>query len=205
MRSFTTNWLWKAFLLSLAVFLGTATLSWAQDNSGDFKDPSTITIVPIAPEGGRAVGDDCTNPIIVSVPSALPYNNTNYTCGRGNTYNLGTSSCMYYYSGGEDIIYRLDATANVMITLTMNPLGTTWTGIGIFNGCPNTGTCLGAAYNSGIEQQCYCECFPDSWKFLLCDAGYLAITGLYSVILAQHHQHYPGLHPGEHFPVPGYL
>ena len=55
------------------------------------------------------------------------------------------------YTGGEDIIYRLDATANVMITLTMNPLGTTWTGMGIFNGCPNAGTCLGASTPPGTN------------------------------------------------------
>ena len=101
------------------------------------RDPSTITIVPMSQEGGnRAVGDNCTDPVVVSIPAALPYNNSNYTCGRCNTYNLGSGSCMSYYSGGEDLIYRLDVTVNTTVTLTMNPQGTTYPGMGIFLGCP---------------------------------------------------------------------
>ena len=149
MSEFFKNWLWRALMLSIAVILGTASLSWAQEKRAPEKDPATITVVPIAPEGARAVGDDCTNPIIISVPAALPYNTTDYTCGRGNTYDLGSGSCMYYYSGGEDIIYRLDVTANTIVTLTMNPLGNTWTGMGLFQGCPNSGSCISAAYNTG--------------------------------------------------------
>jgi hypothetical protein len=56
---------------------------------------------------------------------------------------------MYYYTSGEDIIYRLDATASTSITLILNPQGTTYPGMGIFDACPSSGTCLGAAYNSG--------------------------------------------------------
>ena len=111
------------------------------------RDPSTITIVPFATEGGRAVGDDCTNPIIVSVPAALPYNNANYTCGRGNTYSLPSTECMSYYTSGEDLIYRLDVTVNTTITLTMNPGPTSYPGMGIFSGCPAVGNCIAAATN----------------------------------------------------------
>ncbi len=146
MRSFTSNWLLKAILLSLVVILGTTSLSWSQEKKIPERDPSTITMVPMATEGGRAVGDDCNNPVIVSVPAALPYDNANYTCGRGNTYQLSSSGCMSYYTTGEDLIYRLDVTANTTITITMNPGPTTYGGVGIFQGCPDVGTCLGAAF-----------------------------------------------------------
>jgi len=148
MRNFTKSWLLKSIMFSLAILMGLYSTSWAQGGGEkDQRDPSTITVVPMSQEGGnRAVGDDCTNPIIIAVPAALPYNNTNYTCGRGNTYSLPSTGCMSYYTSGEDLIYRLDVTANTLVTLTMNPGPTTYGGIGIFLGCPNTGTCLGAAY-----------------------------------------------------------
>ena len=60
----------KIFVFSLAIFLGFCNTSFAQEVKV-LKDPSTITVVPLALEGGRAVGDDCTNPIIVSVPAVL--------------------------------------------------------------------------------------------------------------------------------------
>ncbi len=150
MRKITKNWQWKAFCIFMAIFLGTASLAWSQEKKAPERDPSTITVVPLnTGQGGRAVGDDCTNPIIVSVPAALPYTDNNYTCGRLNDYDLGYSSCMSYYSGGEDIIYRLDVTVNTVITLTLNPLGTTYPGMGIFSGCPSLSNCIAASYNSG--------------------------------------------------------
>ncbi len=152
MRKFTKSWLLKTIMFSTAVFMGLYSTSWAQEDK-DQRDPSTITVVPLALEGGRAVGDNCTDPIIVGVPAALPYNNSNYTCGRGNTYQLPTGDCMSYYTSGEDLIYRLDVTANTTITLTMNPGTTTYGGIGIFLGCPNVGTCLGAAYGSAASNK----------------------------------------------------
>ena len=147
----------KTIMFSLAVLMGLYSSSWAQGEK-DPRDPSTITIVPLSQEGGnRAVGDDCTNPVIVSIPAALPYTDANYTCGRGNTYSLPSSSCMYYYTSGEDLIYRLDVTANTTITLTMNPGPTTYGGVGIFLGCPNTGTCLGSAYSSSATPKVISE------------------------------------------------
>jgi len=151
MRSFTFNLLLKTLMFSMVIFLGTIPLSWSQEKKVPERDPSTITIVPEAQEGSRAVGDDCTNPIIVSIPSALPYSNANYTCGRGNTYSLPSSDCMYYYTSGEDLIYRLDVTTNTTVTITMDPGTTTYGGVGIFQGCPNSGTCLGAAYGSAAS------------------------------------------------------
>ncbi len=106
------------------------------------KEPvhGATVIVPSAEPGGRAIGDDCTDPIVVSLPTALPYTDANQTnCGRGNTYD---ATCLGNYDGGEDIIYRIDVTADVTIDISMDPKGTTWTGISIDDECPDTGTCL---------------------------------------------------------------
>ncbi|HNQ82923.1 MAG TPA: choice-of-anchor J domain-containing protein [Bacteroidales bacterium] len=103
---------------------------------------------PVSPEGGtRAVGDDCTNPIIISIPAALPYNVTGQTnCGRGNTYS---TSCLGNYDGGEDIMYRLDVTATTLVTITMNPGTTTYTGMYLSATCGNSGTCIATSTGSG--------------------------------------------------------
>ena len=101
------------------------------------KDPSTIVSLPLAPTGGRDVGDDCTNPIIVSIPADLTYSDIGQTnCGRGNNYD---ATCLGSYDGGEDIIYRLDVTTATTVNITMNPNGTTWSGMGILrmSGCRN--------------------------------------------------------------------
>jgi len=105
-------------------------------------------VVPEAEEGGsRAIGDDCTNPIVISLPAALPYNVTGQTnCGRGNTYS---STCLGSYDGGEDIMYRLDVTSNVTVTITMNPGTTQWTGIYLSATCGNSASCLATATGSG--------------------------------------------------------
>jgi hypothetical protein len=80
-------------------------------------------------------GDDCNNPITVTLnPGALPWTDTNYTCGRGNDY---ADTCLGSYDGGEDITYELVVTQAIDAQITMNPKTTTWTGIGIDDGtCP---------------------------------------------------------------------
>ena len=90
------------------------------------------------PTGGRAIGDNCTTPIVVNIPGGLPYadlNNT--TCGRGNTYS---TTDLGYYDGGEDIIYQLNVSTSTEVVITMNPKTTTWTGLGLFSTCPPNGT-----------------------------------------------------------------
>ena len=98
-------------------------------------------VIPEAAEGSsRAVGDDCSNPIIVSIPANLPFNDIGQTtCGRLDNYNL---TCLGSYDGGEDIIYRLNVTTTTAVDITMDPLGTTWTGMALYLGCPDVGTCI---------------------------------------------------------------
>ena len=87
------------------------------------------------------VGDDCTNPIIVNLPSALPYSDlSQYTCGRVSDY--AGMTCLGSYDGGEDIIYRLDVASPTMVNVTLNPKGTAWTGFAIGTSCPPSGSCV---------------------------------------------------------------
>lgn len=90
---------------------------------------------------GRAVGDDCSNPIVIG---ALPYTDANTTCGRGNTYS---ETCLGSYDGGEDIIYQLVLTETKTIKFTMTTTDT-WTGMLVTDACPPGATCIATATNS---------------------------------------------------------
>ena len=93
-----------------------------------------------------ATGDDCTDPIVVSIPGGLPYTDTDQTtCGRVDDYD---ATCLGYYDSGDDIIYRLDVTADTRVDITMDPKGTGWTGICIDDVCPPDGTCIAKATGS---------------------------------------------------------
>jgi hypothetical protein len=80
---------------------------------------------PVVPSG-----DDCVSPRAAIVP----YSDLNQTtCERVDDYN---ATCLGYYDGGEDIIYQLDVTSSVNVDITLDPKGTTWTGICIDDACP---------------------------------------------------------------------
>jgi hypothetical protein len=75
------------------------------DGTTNINGELTVNAVP---------GSDCSNPIIVDIPTDLTYNHISTTCGLGDNYNLTTS-----YDNGEDAIYRLDITSNTVIKITM--------------------------------------------------------------------------------------
>ena len=142
----------KAVALTLMAVLLSVGFSFAQVQSleevvknqyeSDLHGPTVV--VPISPEGSsRAIGDDCTTPIVIG---SFPFADNNTTTGRGNTYD---ATCMGSYDGGEDIIYQFTLTEPRIISITMDPLGTTWTGLGLMDACPQTTTtCLGIATGS---------------------------------------------------------
>lgn len=78
------------------------------------------------------LGSECSNPIVID-QSALPYIETNSTCGMGFNY---VTTCLGGYDGGEDIMYRLDLATDTGITLTLDPGTTAWTGMVIDDVCP---------------------------------------------------------------------
>lgn len=102
------------------------------------------TVVVPPSQGSRAIGDDCSDPIIVTLPNDLPYSDVNYTCGRGNNYD---ATCLGLYDGGEDIIYQIVVTSQIELEFTFDPQGTTWTGFALLDDCPDVGTCI--AYQTG--------------------------------------------------------
>ncbi len=94
-----------------------------------------------------SAGNDCTDPFQVKVPDDLPLYNTNYTCERGNNY---AETCLGSYDGGEDIIYELDVDGSVVLDITLDPKATTWTGIAIFDACPDVAVdCIASSTSSG--------------------------------------------------------
>jgi len=109
-------------------------------------------IVPPAQEGSKAVGDDCSSPIVVSLGIGDSYSESAATtCGRGNTY---ADTDLGYYDGGEDIIYEIEITESAMIDIHITNTGTSWAGMGLFDACPDAGNMLASdTYATGNELQ----------------------------------------------------
>ncbi len=93
-------------------------------------------------EGIHLPAGDCNDPISINLPSIAmmnPYVITSTTCGYGNNYNSG--SCVGNWANNQDVIYRLNVEFmhTVIINMTTPTIGS---GIGIYDGCPNTGSCI---------------------------------------------------------------
>ncbi len=100
----------------------------------------TIITSPPAPAGAT-----CASPLEITLGAAsLPYTASGLTnCGLVNDYS---NTCMGSYDGGEDHITKLVLTEPLLLDITLNPNGTTWTGMAIDNVCPldvATGSCIG--------------------------------------------------------------
>ncbi len=93
-------------------------------------------IVPLSPEGTTAMGDDCTDPIVIP---GLPYTDTNQTnCGRGNNYD---ATCLGWWDAGEDIVYEFTLAAMTYVKISLDPLGTRYVGILVDDTCPADLSC----------------------------------------------------------------
>lgn len=96
---------------------------------------------------GGNQGDDCTNPLLIKLPDDLPYTTTDGTCGRADFYD---ATCLGSYDNGEDILYQLDVDAPVSLDITLDPKGTTYTGIVVDDNCPPDNDCI-ATSTSGYS------------------------------------------------------
>lgn len=104
---------------------------------------SVTECVPLGP------GNDCADPIAVSLPAALPYSDLSQTtCGRLNDYS---STCLGSYDNGEDIIYELTVTSAVVVDITLDPGSDAWTGIAIDDACPPSDPCMAYSTNTGAS------------------------------------------------------
>jgi hypothetical protein len=91
-------------------------------------------------KGERQAGDDCTQPISVTLGAGdLPYVTSDTTYGRYNDY---FETDLDKYDGGEDIIYELTLTEPM--SLRINVFGSSWTGVAIDTGRPGL-SCLATA------------------------------------------------------------
>ncbi|MBU0766000.1 MAG: choice-of-anchor J domain-containing protein, partial [Bacteroidetes bacterium] len=95
-------------------------------------------------------GEDCSNPVVISVTGAGTTQLTGQTnVGYGYSYD---NTCLGSYDGGEDIIYELDLQVDAIVSITMDPNSTTWTGILLDDECPATsGTCLGMSTSASAQ------------------------------------------------------
>ena len=107
-------------------------------NDGSFKKKEPQhgpTVIVPKGAGSRATGDDCDDPIVIP---ALPYEDINTTCGRGNTYE---ETCLGSYDGGEDIVYQLTLTEAKVIEFAFTSTFS-WTGLLVTTECPIGANCV---------------------------------------------------------------
>ncbi len=142
-------------MLTLVAFVLVSTSVFAQTQKS-VKDPN-VSPAPRAAELGRAVGDDCSNPIVVDI-NTLPFNftdNSQTTCGHGNTYETTTS-----YTRSQDIIYKVNTQEDAPVTFTMDPKGQDYTYMALFRGCPEptaAGLVKEIKYGSTITAKSFTE------------------------------------------------
>jgi hypothetical protein len=78
--------------------------------------------------------------------ASLPYATNNGTVGHGNDYS---NTCLGSYDSGEDIIYELNVTETLVLSFTLDPQGTPYTGMLLSRGCPPDGECIAKSINAG--------------------------------------------------------
>lgn len=115
----------------------------ANGAAGDYSIEITAVACPPA-----TPGDNCEDPLVVELnAAALPYTIANqYTCDRFDYYD---ATCLGSYDGGEDLIIQVDVSEAMFVNITLDPKGTTWSGMSIASACPdNAGACIGTISNS---------------------------------------------------------
>ena len=90
-------------------------------------------------------GDNCSSPMEIFWPEPVLGVYTDTNCGRGNDY---ADTCLGYYDSGEDMIYELVVTEDAPVLITLDPKGTTYSGISLADSCASD-TCIDLSTNSG--------------------------------------------------------
>ena len=99
----------------------------------------TIEVPPPSSREVTAAGDDCSEPILITLSKGMSVVNADgTTCGAGNDYS---NSCMGLYDGGEDTHYELNVTEPMWVLINFDPVET-YSGIAIKDQCGDGGTCL---------------------------------------------------------------
>ncbi|MFH2036263.1 MAG: GEVED domain-containing protein [Candidatus Zixiibacteriota bacterium] len=112
-------------------------------------------------------GDDCTSPFVVYLPDGLPFGDYGQTnCGRGHSYD---ETAMGYYDNGEDMIYEITVTSQVYVDVLLDSKGTTYSGVGLFDACPDVGTLLASAMTSSGTAKGFGVLLPAGTYYLMVD------------------------------------
>jgi hypothetical protein len=112
-------------------------------------------------------GDNCDDPLTVDIPSSLPWSDLNQTtCGRTNDYD---GTCLGSYDGGEDIIYEVTVSSAVTVNITLDPKGTTWTGVAIGTDCPPTSCLKYSTSSSGDPHGVTCVSLDPGVYYIMVD------------------------------------
>jgi hypothetical protein len=127
--------------------------SWRNDGSIGTQPPGAIDNIQVtsALPGACPLGTGVTN------IASLPYSSgAGTTCGQGNDQTALNSvvcgSSSYY--GGEDRVWVFTPTTSGDITITLTS-GGSFTGLMLYQGCPNCGTCIANAQSStGSKSMC---------------------------------------------------
>jgi hypothetical protein len=91
-------------------------------------------------------GSTCETPFIINLPAESPVSLSDQTsCNMVNMYN---PACLESYGSGQDVLYRLDITEPVIISIELDPIETARTGIALYNGCPDVGDCITYYYDN---------------------------------------------------------
>ena len=145
MKSFT-----KLYVLMLAMLVSFGTIAQSdlaiqyerqQLESQRWLEEHGPTIEVPSPSSREvtAAGDDCSDPIPITISSGMPtFSTSDGTCGRGDDYEF---TCMNSYDGGEDIHYVLTVTEPMWINILFDPVET-YSGIALKTDCGDGGTCL---------------------------------------------------------------
>jgi hypothetical protein len=135
-------------------------LPTGQAADGEVED-HRVSILAVGP------GNDCTDPVLVTLSlAALPYTDTNTTCGRGDDYN---DTCLAEYDNGEDIIYEVNVTEAMDVNVTLDPCGTTYTGIAIDDTCPPGSSCMRHSINNEATPHGFCLHLEPGTYYIMVD------------------------------------
>jgi len=118
-------------------------------------------------------GVDCTdgNMVPITLPAELPALVVNQTnCGAGDSYS---DTCLGSYDGGEDVVFAVDVTAPVTVKFTLDPQGTTWTGMALDDVCPldsaSDGCLVNATSSGGSPYSTACVDLAAGGYYLMVD------------------------------------
>ncbi|MGM0650394.1 MAG: T9SS type A sorting domain-containing protein [Bacteroidota bacterium] len=128
--------------------------------SNNFTSPVTYTVtaqdgettedwIVTVSEADAPQGSDCTIPFTVNLPADMPYEDLNQTnCGLGNAYD---DTEMSSYDNGEDAIYEINVSEEVVVDITLDPYSTTYASLGLFESCPGVTNLIDDAGSSTAD------------------------------------------------------